>query len=673
MAVILHHIQSFYEKYLKKRLSTSKATHFLNRSYVAYIHDVFMATISVLISLGLRVGDSIVYYEPFIIFKHMLVYGLLSAGVFLWAGIYRGVWRYTSLTDLTAIGLSVTYVSLLYLPLMLYMGKSASMPRSLVGINWFVSLALIAGSRLSYRLFFDKKQFIRSRFSSKKENHKIINVVVIGVNDQSEAFVRQMKRSQSVRYRVIGFIDNDDRRIGRNLHGIEIFGNLRQLPHVIQELRQKGKNPEMIILADPTLRGKTIQKVIDDSKVKDISLSRLPQSRDMPKELDQEFEIKPISIEDLLGRPQAALNREKMRELILGKRVLITGAGGSIGGELVKQISEFSPSHLCIIDHSEYLLYSIDQALSARHPQLSRSKYLCDVSDRVRVNQIFEDRKPEIVFHAAALKHVPIAEENIDETALTNVIGTRNVAEACRAVQATAMVLISTDKAINPSSLMGATKRLSECYCQALNINEKPHPKKTHFITVRFGNVLASTGSVVPLFQRQIEQGGPLTITHPDMRRYFMTIHEAVELVLQAAAIGHKSDMSDGEIFVLDMGEPVKILDLAHQMIQLAGLRLDQDIKIEFTGLRPGEKLFEELFDPSENPTPSNAEGVLIAKPRSVNYYTLVSRLKDLEKSARNRHTVETLEIIQSLVPEYKTDIAAKAFKFKKSEVSVAA
>ena len=659
----LERAKAFLAKHVKERFSTSKATHFLNRSYVAYFHDVCMATLSILISLALRVGDGIVYYEPFIVFKHMMVYGLLSAGVFLWAGIYRGVWRYTSITDLTAIGLSVTYVTLLYLPLMLFMSQTAVMPRSLIIINWFVSLALIAGSRLSYRLFSDKKQIIKHKISQPQQ--KAVNVVVIGVNDDSEMFVREMKRTPGIRYNIVGFIDNDARRIGRNLHGIEILGNLKHLAAVLQDLRKNGKNPEMVILADPTLRGKIVQKILDDNKFSEVTLSRLPQSRDMPKKLDQEFEIKPISIEDLLGRPQAALDRDKMRELIQGKRVLITGAGGSIGSELVRQVSDFSPAHLCLVDHSEFLLYTIDQELKGSHEHLSKSKYLCDVSDRTRVNQIFEQRKPQVIFHAAALKHVPIAEENMDETALTNVIGTRNVAEASRAVHANAMVLISTDKAIRPTSFMGATKRLAECYCQALNINDKPHPKKTHFITVRFGNVLGSTGSVVPLFKKQIEQGGPLTITHPDMKRYFMTIHESVELVLQAAALGNQSDMSDGEIFVLDMGEPVKILDLAHQMVQLAGLRLDEDIKVEFTGLRPGEKLFEELFDPSEKFAPSETDGVVIATPRSVNYYTLVSRFKELEKAARNRHTSQTEDMVKTLVPEYTQDQTEEAFEFK--------
>lgn len=670
----MHHrkvkLKRFLRKQIIERFSTSKETHFINRSYLAYFHDVFMAFCSVFISLVLRVGDGIIYYEPFIVFKNMLVYALVSAGIFLWAGIYRGVWRYTSITDLTAIGLSITYATLIYLPLMIFMSQTASMPRSLVVINWFVSIGLIAGTRLCYRLLSDKKQAFKSRRSNKSD--RIVNVLVIGVNDQSEMFVREMKRATGVRYDIVGFVDNNDRRVGRNLHGIEILGNLKQLPQVIAHLRKKKKTPDLLMLADPTLRGKTVQKILDEHKFKDLKMSRLPQLRDLPKKLDREFEIKPISIEDLLGRPQASLDRERMRYLIEGKRVLITGAGGSIGSELARQVSEFKPEHLCILDHSEYLLYCIDQEISTRFPDLSVSKYLCDVSDRVRVNQLFKLKKPQVVFHAAALKHVPISEENPNETALTNIIGTRNVAEACRTVHTAAMVLISTDKAINPTSFMGATKRLSECYCQALNIHDKPHPKKTHFITVRFGNVLGSTGSVVPLFQKQIEQGGPITITHPDMKRYFMTIHEAVELVLQAACVGSRSDMSEGELFVLDMGDPVKIIDLAQQMVELAGLELDTEIKIEFTGLRPGEKLFEELFDPNEKFAPSETDGVVIATPRSVNYLTLVSRFKELEKMARNRESEKTMEIVRTLVPEYTNNTKDQTLEFKPVDLAVA-
>lgn len=649
----------FLKKNTTGRFLGTKVSHFLDRSYIAYIHDVVMATVSIVLSLLLRVGDSILYYEPFIIFKHMIIYGLISAGIFLWMGIYRGVWRYTSLSDLMAIGLSVTCASVVYAPLMLFMGQTAALPRSLVAINWFVSLALISGTRLAYRLFGDKKYLLKMRLGASHGESPVTPIVIIGVNDQSEMFVREMKRTTGVRYKVIGFIDNDARRIGRNLHGIEILGSLSDLPRVLQTLHKvQRQKPEMLLIADPTLRGKVVQKILDHQGVQGIVLARLPMPREMPQRLDQEFEIKPISIEDLLGRPQATLDRVKMRGLVEGKKVLVTGAGGSIGSELVRQICAFNPAHLTIVDHSEYLLYTIDQELKELAPQLSQSKYLCDVSDSIRVNQIFQEHRPQVVFHAAALKHVPIAEDNKNETALTNIIGTRNVAEACGAVQSLAMVLISTDKVIAPTSFMGATKRLCESYCQALNIHEATEKKRTRFITVRFGNVLGSAGSVVPLFQRQIKQGGPLKVTHPDMKRYFMTIHEAVELVLQAAALGSESAMTQGEIFVLDMGEPVKIVDLATQMIQLAGLKVHEDIKIEFTGIRPGEKLFEELFDPKEKLLPSGVEGIFIATPRSVHYQTLVYQFKELEKVARQRHTEETLRLVKSLVPDYKPEEA---------------
>jgi O-antigen biosynthesis protein WbqV len=384
------------------------------------------------------------------------------------------------------------------------------------------------------------------------------------------------------------------------------------------------------------------------------TLARLPSLTDFRTSLGDDIEIKPVAVEDLLGRPQTVLDRASMKALVHGKRVLVTGAGGTIGSELVRQIAAFAPARLAMVDASEFHLYEIDLELHERFPELDRRAVLADVRDAGRIRRILAEETPELVFHAAALKHVPVVEAHTEEGVLTNAVGTRVVADACRANDVAAMVLISTDKAVNPSSLMGATKRIAESYCQALDIIESARPGGTRFVTVRFGNVLGSTGSVVPLFQRQLAAGGPLTVTHPDMTRYFMTVREAVELVLEASVLGLGSGRRDGEIYVLDMGEPVHIIDLARQMILLAGLEPELDIKIEITGLRPGEKLFEEVLHDAEAVEPTAYPGILLAAPRTADHALLARALDELEAASRAGDRAEAIAIVRRLVPEYQ-------------------
>ena len=344
--------------------------------------------------------------------------------------------------------------------------------------------------------------------------------------------------------------------------------------------------------------------------------------------------------------------------------MLVTGAGGSIGSELVRQVCDFRPAEIGLLDMSEHALYTIDREVMERWPALERHSVIADVRDKGRVLQVFGQLRPELVFHAAALKHVPLVEENVVEGATTNVTGTVNVADTCRESGVSAMVLISTDKAVNPASIMGATKRIAESYCQALDLESGGG---TRFVTVRFGNVLGSTGSVVPLFQRQLADGGPLTVTHPEMTRYFMTIKEAVELVLQASALGSQKAGNgggqQGKIYVLDMGEPIRIMDLAEQMIRLAGLNPGADIKIDIVGVRPGEKMFEEIFHGSEPPVPTECEGILLAAPRVSSLDDLTPALAELADAGRADDVERIRALIRKLVPEYHTeqDPGAKA------------
>ncbi|HET6519071.1 MAG TPA: polysaccharide biosynthesis protein [Geminicoccaceae bacterium] len=375
------------------------------------------------------------------------------------------------------------------------------------------------------------------------------------------------------------------------------------------------------------------------------------------------LDLRTIAPEDLLGRPQVAPDRAASDRLISGRRVLVTGAGGTIGGELCRQIAALRPAELVLLDHGEFNLYRIELELRERTPGAAVEALIGDVRDAGRVERIFAEHRPELVFHAAALKHVPLVEANPVEGVLTNVLGARVVADAARAHGALAVVQVSTDKAVNPTSVMGATKRIAESYCQALDLASGPPESGrdgggTRFVTVRFGNVIGSSGSVVPLFQRQLARGGPLTVTHPEARRYFMTTREAAELVLQAAAHGLARPHERGRIFVLDTGEPVRIVDVARQMIRLAGLEPDVDVGIAFIGLRPGEKLHEELFYAEEVPVPTEAKGVLAATPRPVELPRLAAALDELVAAARRDDARAVRRLVAGLAEGSGRDVA---------------
>lgn len=636
-------------KKIKNRIVEGIYSFFHNRSVLALIHDLFVVALSIQVSVFLRLGGDLSQLSISAIMLNTALYLLFATAVFLGKHVYRGMWRYASLGDLISIAVSVTYITLLYVSVMFLLPPHFSLPRSAPLINWFVLMAFLGSPRLFYRLYRQR----RNRTSS-LHTHKSKRALIVGYGDQAELFIREVLRQGDDTYELVGLVGSNAIYIGQQIHHVPVVGTITEISTIVQQFREKDTPIELLIVADETLSSAVLTSLTSLVDALDLGLARLPRISEItdPSATPQ---VKPIEIEDLLGRPQASLDRDSMQAMIKGKRVLITGAGGTIGGELVRQISDFEPSHLCLVDHSEYLLYMADLELSERHPSLPSEKMLADVSCRERIYHIFSGFKPELVFHAAALKHVPLVEANPSEGCLTNVIGTRNVADACRKFGVQVMLLISTDKAINPTSVMGATKRLAECYCQALDILEQQKPNGTRYVSVRFGNVLGSSGSVVPLFKRQIEKGGPLTLTHPDMTRYFMTVHEAVELVLQATALALHAVVQSGRVFVLDMGEPVKILDLAKQMIRLAGLKLDVDIEIKYVGLRPGEKLFEKLFHDSEHLHPTSNASILLGAPRTLDYGFLIRALHELETHANNQSDEVVKRLLQTLVPEYKT------------------
>ncbi len=618
------------------------------RGYVAYTHDIIMAAISYVLALYLRLGDDLFTYAPDLLVQGAALFTATAAVVFWFSGLYRGIWRYASLNDLAAIAKATTLTVLIFFILLFLWTRLEDLPRSVVFINWFVLTALVGGPRFVYRLVKDRRIDIQME----EDGHRRIPVLLAGAGDGAELFIRSLTRGGDTNYRVVGILAEKESRVGRHMHGVEVFGTLEELETVVDKLKRQGDIPERVILTKENIDGGRIRQLLERTDRAGMSLARIPRLTDFKAGLTDKVDIRPIAIEDLLGRPQTPLDRDAMHKLVADKRVLVTGAGGSIGSELVRQVAAIGPAKLTLLDAGEFNLYAIDMEIGKKYPNINRRAIIADVRDNNRLDQLFAETKPELVFHAAALKHVPLVEENIIEGLMTNAVGSANVADACIKANVKTVVQISTDKAVNPTNVMGASKRIAEQYCQSLDIIGDSD-NQTRFVTVRFGNVLGSTGSVVPLFQKQLAEGGPITVTDKRMTRYFMTIHEAVELVLQASALGMAHNDHAGKIYVLDMGEPVKIMDLAKQMIHLAGLKPDEDIKIKITGLRPGEKLFEEIFHGSEELVKTECEGIFLAAPRTTNSERLKSVLAEIQNMFNSGDTDRALTLIRELVPEY--------------------
>ncbi len=552
-------------------------------------------------------------------------------------------WRFSGISDLIGVVGGSIASALLFSGLLLATGFALPTVTFPI-VHAFVLASLLGAPRLAYRLYHG-----RSRVAA--DDPGLQRVLLIGAGDAADGFLRALAGQREAKLRVTGIVALSERQTGRRLHGRPILGGIEDIGAILERLRARGQAPHALVLAEPEFRGPRLAELLAAAEAEGMSVQRAP----LPTALTEadRVALRPIAIEDLLNRPQVSLDHEGMARLIGGRRVLVTGAGGSIGSELARQVAELGPAEIVLLDSSEFALWQIDLEFSELFPALARRACLADVRDAARIGAVCDELRPEIVFHAAALKHVPMVEANKLEGLLTNAHGTRVVADAARAAGAAVVVLISTDKAVNPTSLMGASKRLAEMYCQGLDIAGRASGGM-RCVTVRFGNVLGSTGSVVPLFRRQLERGGPLTVTHPDMQRYFMTVREAVSLVLQACVAGMgEAALPEGGIFVLDMGRPVRILDLARQMIVLAGLRPDRDVEIRFSGLRPGEKLFEELFHGREPPVPTGHPGLLMAVPRGGE----VGEAVDLVAAfARAGDLPGALGVLRSVVPEFLSE-----------------
>ncbi|HEY5993145.1 MAG TPA: nucleoside-diphosphate sugar epimerase/dehydratase [Gallionellaceae bacterium] len=521
-------------------------------------------------------------------------------GVVSWRfGLYRGIWRYASVNDLRRIFWAVVFAAALF-PLVFWMLRlDVVLPRSVLVIYPLLLLTMMGGSRLIYRLW--KEQALLADIKLHGEP-----VLILGADDAAVNLAKELARSSM--WRVVGFLDDDEAKAGSLLNGIQVLGQLAGLPRHAKKL---GIN--QVIIAMPSASHQQRKRAIELCNQAGVKVLTVPSFDDLISGRVTLTHLRAVELDDLLGRDMVQLDNAGLHELLAGKTVLVTGAGGSIGSELCRQIARFKPAKLMLYEQGEFALYQIEQELNATQPELVCEYLIGDVRDEKRLDEVMSQHRPSVVFHSAAYKHVPLMEvRNSWQAVRNNVLGTWCVASAAQRHGVSRFVHISTDKAVNPTNVMGATKRLAEMVCQGLQQPHANHDGSTRFVMVRFGNVLGSNGSVIPKFREQIAKGGPVTVTHPEITRYFMSIPEAAQLVLQAGLMG-----KGGEIFVLDMGEPVKIVDLARDLIRLSGFGED-DIKIEFTGLRPGEKLYEELLADSEHTLPTQHPKLRIAQSRPV-------------------------------------------------------
>jgi len=577
-----------------------------------------------------------------------------SAVAFVIFAPYRGSWRYASIPDLMAILKSATTAVIIYMVGAFLLTRGENVPRSVPILTLAYMVPLHAGARLLYRIAAERMRHYGGGIV-RDAARDVPTVLLCGLSDKAESFIRATRRNRA--FNIVGIVDDSHINLGRTIQGVRVLGTLADLDRMLRKLAAGGRPVSEMVVTEVSPSRQRLAQIIGRGNACSITVSRIPDFVEVSAlSSDQLLQPKLIELGDLLDRPEVTTDLEGVARLVEGKVVLATGAAGSIGSELCRQIARFGPSRLIIVDSSEYMLYRCDTELRDNHPGLDLVTRLIDVRDKARVAGIFAEFTPDLVFHAAALKHVPMIEDNPLEAIKTNFLGTRNVADAALANRASTFVMISTDKAVNPTSIMGATKRAAEAYCQSLDIQSR----HTRFRTVRFGNVLGSNGSVVPRFQEQIAAGGPVTVTHPHIVRYFMTIPEAVRLVLHASAHALSRKTPRGKIMVLDMGKPVRIVDMAERMIQLAGFRPHVDIKIAFTGLRAGEKLFEELLDISEVPDGRTEEGYVIASPRIIDRQLLNRTISEIELCAAREDQTRAIGLLSHIVPEYRAEAAAR-------------
>lgn len=551
---------------------------------------------------------------------------LLSFYVFK---LYGRIWRYASATELIAVVMANLVGSAVWYSISLYIG--AVLPRSLYVFTFLLLIFFIGGIRTALRFY----SYVMNKPKYKQMQRKKNKVLIIGAGDAGAMLLREIERYHIANRQVVGFIDDDTNKTGKILLGVKVLGTRNELVKIAAE-----KGIDEIIIAMPSVKGKEIKAIISICKQTNCKLTILPGLYEIIEGKVSISQLRPVDIEDLLGRDPVKLDTTAVKEYLAGKIVLITGAGGSIGSEIVRQVAKMQPKKLLLLGKGENSIYEITQELKINCPEVKTVPIIADIRDKERIKAIMDYFKPQVVFHAAAHKHVPLMEYQPAEAVRNNILGTKVVADEAAAHNLETFVMISTDKAVNPTSVMGCTKRVAEMYVQSMNKNSG-----TRFVAVRFGNVLGSRGSVIPLFKKQIAKGGPVTVTHADMKRYFMTIPEASQLVLQAGAMA-----KGGEVFVLDMGEPVRIYDLAKDLITLSGLIPDKDIEIKITGLRPGEKLFEELLSAEDGTEKTTHKKIFTARIKEIDKAELDKEISNILEITDGEEVVAAL---QKIVPTY--------------------
>ena len=614
------------------------------KQWVAIAHDLLWVPVAILLAYWFRFNLSTIpvsQHESILVVLFVTI--PVQASAFWLFGLYRGIWRFASIPDLMRILKAVWLGAAVTFLLLFLINRLEGIPRSVMVLYPVFLTIGLTGPRLVYRWFRDHR--------IKLDRQSAQRALILGGGQAGEMLVRDLQRQDT--YQPVGILDDDPDKLDREIHGVRVRGSVAELEHYLEMLE-----PEVVLIAMPTASSSLMRRILEVCNQRQLRCVTLPSFSELADGQVSVARLREISIDDLLGRESVQLDDAGLHTFLQDKRVLVTGAGGSIGSELCRQIGRYAPARLIMLDHAEFNLYSIEQEMQKCWDENKMSVLLGDVRDEARMRWVFESFQPEIVFHAAAYKHVPLVEDNPAEGIKTNVFGTRLVADLAVEYRVEKFLLVSTDKAVNPTNVMGASKRIAEIYCQAKN----DHVAMA-FITTRFGNVLGSAGSVVPLFRKQIEEGGPVTVTHPEITRFFMTIPEAVSLILQAGAMG-----VGGEIFVLDMGEPVKIIDLARQMIRLSGHEPDEEIEIKYIGLRLGEKLHEELFHGSENLLGTTNPKIMLAQAREVDWDWLQQELAGLAAACTGRDVEAMLHLLQHIVPEFHEGTGGSAIVQDKAD-----
>lgn len=633
----------------------SKIATYLRSRTAVFTHDLLMIPVAWLAAYWLRFNlDAIPenYIDQAI--KLLPIVWIVQGGMFWYFGLYRGIWRFASIPDLVRITKAVTAGVVVAATACFILTRLQGVPRSIFILDGLLLVLLLGGPRFIYRWSKDR-HLNRWTHNTGRRAEDTKNALIVGAGRAGEALVRDLLREAASSYLPVAFVDDDREKIGKEIHGIPVSGSCHEIPQIVSRL-----SVDLIIIATPSATSRQIRHIVEICETTGLPFRTLPELQDLVSGKASVKDLRDVKIEDLLGREPVKLDWQAITDATQGQIVLVSGGGGSIGSELCRQIGRLKPGCLIIVDHSEFNLYSIEMELRRKLPELSLVTLLADVNDTVQMEKIMQTYSPSMVYHAAAYKHVPILEDQVHAAVFNNILGTRAMANLADKYRCRSFVMVSTDKAVNPANVMGASKRVAEMYCQGMNAKSN-----TRFITVRFGNVLGSSGSVIPLFQQQISQGGPVTVTHPEIMRYFMTISEACQLIMQAGVIGN-----GGEIFVLDMGEPVKISYLAEQLIRLSGKTPGEDIEIVYTGLRPGEKLFEELFHDAEKLSETSHPKILLAHCRLMDQATLEASFNAMQQACEQGNDAILRVMLADLVPEH-TGLVATSHNTEKKAVVV--